>query len=38
MKEDAISLEKNPLHTALAAAGRSPEIPEAMDLYGVRRQ
>src|SRR5947207_6313898 len=34
MEMNAISLETNPMHMALAAAGRSPEIPEAMDLYG----
>ena len=27
-------VELGPMHTALAAVGRSPEIPEAMDLYG----
>jgi hypothetical protein len=30
----AISTEFDPMHTALAASGRSPDIPEAMDLYG----
>jgi hypothetical protein len=24
----------DPMHTALAAEGRSPDIPEEMDLYG----
>jgi hypothetical protein len=27
-------LETNPMHAALAASDRSPDIPEAMDLYG----
>ena len=27
-------IELGPMHAVLAASGRSPEIPEAMDLYG----
>jgi hypothetical protein len=34
MEPMIISTELGPMHTALAAAGRSPDIPEAMDLYG----
>ncbi|MCI0534774.1 MAG: hypothetical protein L0Z50_06065 [Verrucomicrobiales bacterium] len=34
MKTNATLTESNPMHQALAAAGRSPDIPEAMDLYG----
>ena len=29
-----MSTELGPMHTALTASGRSPDIPEAMDLYG----
>jgi hypothetical protein len=31
---NATSAENNPMHEAWAALGRSPEIPEEMDLYG----
>ena len=34
MEAATISTEPGPMHTALAASGRSPDIPEAMDLYG----
>src|SRR5262245_4147606 len=34
MDKTKMSTELGPMHTALAASGRSPEIPEAMDLYG----
>jgi hypothetical protein len=34
METMAISTESGPMHAALAASGRSPVIPEAMDLYG----
>src|SRR5262245_47767397 len=34
MKTSTMSVEIGPMHSALAASGRSPEIPEAMDAYG----
>jgi hypothetical protein len=34
MDTTTISTELGPMHTALAASNRSPDIPEAMDLYG----
>jgi hypothetical protein len=34
MKTTFLSRELGPMHAALAADGRSPEIPEAMDVYG----
>ena len=34
MNTNATILETNAMHTALAAAGRSQEIPEALDAYG----
>ena len=34
MKLDTLSGKTHPMHDALAAARRSPEIPEAMDAYG----
>ena len=34
MEMDATLIEDNPMHAALAAASRSPDIPEEMDVYG----
>src|SRR5262245_30623735 len=34
MEMTTMSTEFGPMHTVLAASGRSPDIPEAMDLYG----
>jgi hypothetical protein len=34
MKTSATILETNSMHSALATAGRSHEIPEALDAYG----
>jgi hypothetical protein len=34
MEMNALLIDTNPMHTALAATGRSDEIPKAMDLYG----
>ena len=34
METNATLIEADPMHAALAATGRSPEIPEEMDLYG----
>jgi hypothetical protein len=34
MKSTTNTNELGPMHTALAAAGRSPDMPEAIDLYG----
>jgi hypothetical protein len=34
MKTSATILESNSMHSALATAGRSHEIPEALDAYG----
>jgi hypothetical protein len=34
MKISTAAIETEPMHAALAAASRSPEIPEAMDVYG----
>ena len=34
MNTNTRSMELGPMHAALAAGRRSPEIPEAMDLYG----
>src|SRR6185369_8464426 len=34
MKTRKMLVELGPMHPVLAAAGRSPEIPEKMDIYG----
>src|SRR6266540_3420140 len=34
METNATSIEADPMHAALAATGRSHEIPEEMNLYG----
>jgi hypothetical protein len=34
METSTMLVELGPMHTVLAAAGRSPEIPEEMDVYG----
>jgi hypothetical protein len=34
MKTSKMLVELGPMHPVLAAAGRSPEIPEKMDIYG----
>jgi len=34
METETTLIEINPVHAVLAASGRSPDIPEAMDIYG----
>jgi hypothetical protein len=34
MESETTLIESNPMHMVLAASGRSPDIPEAMDIYG----